>query len=58
MKPRYSLLGQEDLDLTDTGSGGDSGSGGGIDVLSDVFSSFSRHLAPGPGHERPERYNL
>ena len=55
MKPRYSLLGQEDLDLTDTGGGADSGPGGGIDVLSDVFSSFSRHLAPGPGHERPER---
>ena len=54
MKPRYSLLGQEDLDLTgDDGGGGESG--GGIDVLSDVFSSFSRHLAPGPGHERPER---
>ena len=56
MKPRYSLLGQEDLDLTGDGGGGGGGeTGGGIDVLSDVFSSFSRHLAPGPGHERPER---
>ena len=55
MKPRYSLLGQEDLDLTGDGGGGGGETRGGIDVLSDVFSSFSRHLAPGPGHERPER---
>lgn len=58
MKPRYSLLGQEDLELLDSGATKGSSpppQSPGLDSLADVFSSFSRHLAPGPGHDRPER---
>jgi hypothetical protein len=55
MKPRYSLLGQEDIELTEGGAGSGTASGPGLEALADVFSSFSRHLAPGPAHDRPER---
>ena len=55
MKPRYSLLGQEDLEVAGGEQGKQTPTGPGLEVLADVFSSFTRHLAPGPGHERPER---
>ena len=54
MKQKYSLLGQEDFELT--GGGGNSGSSStGIEALTDLFSNFTKHISPAPSHERPER---
>lgn len=54
MKQKYSLLGQEDFELTGGGTN-TAPTSSGLEALTDLFSNFTKHISPAPSHERPER---